>query len=267
MSKKGNFREWFYEKIAPVITGLGASVVIIGALFKIEHFPGASELLIIGLGTEAVLFAMFAFAPVHKDPDWTRVYPQLADDFADEEEPESKLGLVDKVGSMLEKAKIDQALVEKLGRGMSNLADTANKVTDLTQASVATKEYATNVKAASTAMAELNKSYASTIGSMSAMASTAADAQKYHGEVQKATKNLTSLNAVYELELQDGKKHIEAMNKFYSNLAGALTSMTDAGKEAGAFKTQMSTLTGNLTSLNNVYGNMLAAMKGTPVVK
>lgn len=262
MSKKGGFREYFYEKLAPILTGVGASVVILGALFKIEHYPGASVMLVVGLGTEAVLFLMFAFAPIHKDPDWTRVYPQLAEDYAGAEAEDGNTGVVESVNNMLERAKIDQQLVEKLGRGMNNLAETTSKITDLTQATVATKAYADNVKQAATQMGELNKSYGTTIQSMTAMAGAAADAQGYHAQVKNVTKNLTALNAVYELELQDGKKHIEAMNKFYTNLAAAMNNMTEASKETDQFRTQMSGLTKNLTTLNSVYGNMLSAMKG-----
>ena len=94
------------------------------------------------------------------------------------------------------------------------------------------------------------------------MADATKDAQEYRSQFSKITQNMGALNAVYELELQDTNKHLKAMNAFYGNLTTAMQDMSDASKEAQQFKTEMSKLTNNLTSLNNVYGSMLSAMKG-----
>ncbi|MES2386702.1 MAG: gliding motility protein GldL [Bacteroidota bacterium] len=262
-SKKQTFKEKFYINIAPVITGIGASVVILGALFKIQHYPGAGPMLIVGLGTEAILFLLFAFAPQFHDPDWTRVYPQLADDYEPEAaDDKSKPGITKKLDDMLEKAKIDQTLVEKLGRGMNSLSESVNKIGELGNASVATAEYAKNVKAASGSMVDMNKAYGTTIQALTEISNATVDAKAYHAQVQGVTKNLGALNAVYELELKDANTHLKAMNKFYTNLSGAMENMAEASKDTANFKTELSKLTTNLTSLNSVYGNMLAAMRG-----
>ena len=82
MSKrKGGFVELFYSAIMPKIYGIGASIVILGALFKINHYPGADLMLVIGLTTEAIIFFFSAFEPKHKEPDWAKVYPELAPDY------------------------------------------------------------------------------------------------------------------------------------------------------------------------------------------
>jgi len=94
------------------------------------------------------------------------------------------------------------------------------------------------------------------------MTTASEDAQKYHEQVKTVTDNLQSLNAVYELELQDANNHLKAMNKFYANVSTAMDSMAEASQQSEHFKSQLSTLTGNLTRLNSVYGNMLTAMKG-----
>jgi len=73
---------------------------------------------------------------------------------------------------------------------------------------------------------------------------------------------LGALNAVYEMELQDANNHLKAMNKFYSNLSIAMENMSEASRDTHQFKQELSKLTGNLAALNNVYGNMLAAMRG-----
>lgn len=272
MAKQGGFKEKFYEDIAPVVTGLGAAVVILGALFKIMHWPGAGPMLIVGLGTEAVLFGMFAFAP--KPPheasleDWAKVYPQmLEDDYEYEEEEEGELattsGVTAKLDDMLGEANINQNVVNSLGAGLSNLADNVAKMSDLTDAVSATSEYASNAKNASSSLASMSSAYKTTAEAMSGMANAAVDAQEYHAQVQNITKNLSSLNAVYEMELQDANNHIKAMNKFYSNLSNAMENMADASKDTENFRTQLSNLSTNLTQLNNVYGSMLSAMRGS----
>src|SRR5690606_13697571 len=58
--------------------GFGAAIVIVGAMFKIMHWPGAGAMLVIGLSTEAVIFMFSAFEPLHEDPKWELVYPELA---------------------------------------------------------------------------------------------------------------------------------------------------------------------------------------------
>src|SRR5882672_4292792 len=96
--------------------GLGAAVVIVGAMFKIMHWPGAGPMLVIGLSTEAVIFAFSAFQPVHKDPDWSRVYPQLADDYEGYEEEvggSTSAGLTKKLDDMLADGNVNQDVITK----------------------------------------------------------------------------------------------------------------------------------------------------------
>jgi gliding motility-associated protein GldL len=108
----------------------------------------------------------------------------------------------------------------------------------------------------------MNSSYAATVKSMSEMSAATSDAKAFHTQVQTITKNLGALNAVYEMEINDANNHLKAMNQFNAGLQNALVNMTEAAKGTDQFKGELSKLTGNLTSLNNVYGNMLAAMRG-----
>ena len=233
---KGGFKKKFYEDIAPVITGLGAAVVILGALFKIQHYPGAGIMLIVGLGTEAALFIMFAFAPKDVHFHWERVYPQLVDDeyeYDDEEgqAPASGDGVVAKLGDMMSSAGINDEIVSKLGSGLNNLSDSVSKMSDLSDAAVATETYAINATHAAQELKAVGKAYSDTAKAMSGMADAATDAAEYHGQVQAITKNLGALNSVYELELQDADMHLKSMNKFYGNLSSAMESMADASKD------------------------------------
>ena len=117
--------------------GWGASLVIVGALFKIEHWPGASLFLVIGLTTEAVIFFFSAFEPPHEDPDWSLVYPELATgDRAegDEFKKEDQRSVTEQLDDMLESAKIEPELIESLGQGLRSLSDQARQMNEITGA-------------------------------------------------------------------------------------------------------------------------------------
>ena len=259
-----------YGSIMPKIYGIGGAVVIVGALFKILHWKGADLMLIVGLLTEALIFFLSAFEPKHAEVDWSRVYPELGEDW--DGVPANRLAakgaapdqgsITKKLDHMLESNKIGPELIQSLGSGLNNLATSAKQMGSLSNAAVATNEYAQNVQNASKSLTEMNKSYASTVQAMGSMADASKDAKAYHTQVQTVTKNLGALNAVYEMELQDANSHVKAMNKFYGSISQAMDNMAQASKESENFKKELSSLTTNLSSLNNVYGSMLTAMRG-----
>ncbi|WP_347157478.1 gliding motility protein GldL [Pontibacter chitinilyticus] len=265
---KAKGRNFLNDVLMPKIYGIGAAIVIVGALFKIQHWHGASEMLIVGLSTEALIFFFSAFQPPHAEPDWARVYPQLADDFAGEGlVPASAVAnngpsVAGKLDEMMRNADITPETINSLGFGLNRLSETAAQMADMGQATVATQDYTVRVRAAADQLDSMNKAYATTAEALSHMAASTVDAQEYHGQIQNMTRNLGALNAVYEMELQDANSHLKAMNKFYGNLSMAMENLTDASKDTEQFKNEVSRLTGNLHSLNTVYGNMLAAMKG-----
>ncbi len=260
-------RSFIYDVLMPKVYGLGAAVVIVGALFKIQHWPGADWMLIIGLGTEAVIFAMSAFQPQPHDPDWAKVYPQLADDYAGEglmpvAAQSGGNGLTRKLDDMLLDANITPETINSLGLGLNRLSETASQLADVSHATTATSEYTVRIKEATGSIDRMNQSYAATAEALAQMAGSTVDAKEYHQQIQGMTKNLGALNAVYEMELQDANNHLKAMNKFYGNLSMAMENLTDASKDTEQFKQEVAQLTQNLHSLNNVYGNMLTAMRG-----
>lgn len=270
-SKKGGFADLLFTTIMPKIYGIGAAVVIMGAMFKILHLPGAAAMLGIGLSTEAVIFFLSAFEPPHKDLDWTKVYPELAEDFggaaakprikgAESAGPGDAVS--QKMDHMLEKAKIGPELIESLGKGMQNIATNVKAMSGLSNAAAATEDYSKNVRTASQSLTNMNKSYSEAMSAMSEMATASKDTKEYHDQVKHVTKNLGALNAVYEMELQDANSHVKAMQRFYSNVSTVMTSMEKAGKESEQFSGELKKLTGNLSSLNNIYGSMLTAMRG-----
>ncbi|QOI96611.1 MAG: gliding motility protein GldL [Flammeovirgaceae bacterium] len=267
--KKGGFAELLFKTIMPKVYGIGAAVVIVGALFKILHLTGADQMLMVGLLTEAAIFFLSAFEPPAKETDWTKVYPELAEDY----EPAVTSPTVRKPGhstespllkidEMLKTAKVDQNLLDNLGKGLTNLAESAKQMNNLSNAAVATNEYATNVKTASKALSDMNASYKTAIEAVGSMANASKDAGEYHSQVQKVTKNLAALNSVYEMELKDADSHVKNMNKFYDSLTGAMQGLTKVGENTAKFTSELGKLTDNLTALNKVYGSMLTAMKG-----
>jgi len=199
--------------------GLGAAVVIVGALFKITHWKGADLMLTIGLLTEAAIFTVSAFEKPHQEPDWTLVYPELSG--LDSKEPKkSKLGLTQQLDKMMEEAKIGPDLINSLGNGFRTLNENVIGLKDLSSAG--SKEYA--------------------------------------GQIERMTKNLASLNSVYELEITESNNHLKSINEFVGGLNKTVSTLNDSTKQAETFKIEMDKLSKNLTSLNGVYGNMLSAM-------
>lgn len=259
MSKKGG--SFLFDVLMPKIYGIGAAIVIVGALFKIQHWEGAGIMLTVGLLTEAVIFFLSAFQPQPHDPDWARVYPQLADDYQGEGSASSSVGLTKKLDDMLKEANVSPDSISSLGQGLNRLSATTAQMADLSDATLATDEYTTKVKSAANSLERINEAYSHTVEAITQMAGATTDAREYHEQVQNVTKNLGALNAVYEMELQDANNHLKSMNKFYGSLSAAMENLTDASKDTAQFKDEVSKLTQNLHSLNNVYGNMLAAMR------
>ena len=267
------------------VYGYGGAIVIIGAMFKIQHWPGASIMLIGGLGIEAIIFMLSAHEPLHEELDWTIAYPELAlghsdDDHSPNELPAKKSdeSVVEELDNMLAKAKIEPELIKSLGAGMKNLSDNASKLGDITSASDATNEYVENLKGATSKVGELSNAYDKASSEVSEKASVLGNAyskaaasieeisnmsggdSNLGDQLDKVSGNLTQLNNLYELQLEGVSalsKASEDMSSGISNIVSNLQSSVDDTKK---YKETMSDLTSNLAALNSVYGNMLSAM-------
>jgi gliding motility-associated protein GldL len=259
-AKGGNF---LFDVIMPKVYGIGAAVVIVGALFKIQHWEGAGLMLTVGLLTEAVIFFLSAFQPQSHEVDWTRVYPQLADDYNGPKAQVLPSGpsVTGDLDRMLRDANVTPATISTLGQGLNRLSETAGQMADLSDATVATKEYTSKVRSAAGSLEKINEAYSSSVDAIKQMTAATSNTREYHEQVQNITKNLGALNAVYEMELQDANNHLKSMNRFYGSLTVAMQNLTDASKDTEQFKNEVNGLTKNLHSLNTVYGNMLNAMR------
>jgi gliding motility-associated protein GldL len=240
--------------------GIGAAIVIIGALFKILHWPGADLMLMVGLLTEAAIFFISAFEPPHQEPDWTLVYPELAGLESKEKKPTNKGSITQQLDKMLEDAKIGPDLISSLGNGLRTLSDNVSNLKDLSTAAVATDTYTKNVTEAANSLTGINTSYSKAVTAMESMVNASEGSREYGAQIEKMTKNLSSLNSIYELEITESNNHLKSINEFVSGLSKVVNTLNDTNANAEHFKGEMDKLNKNLSSLNGVYGNMLAAM-------
>ena len=191
--------------------GMGAAVVIIGALFKITHFeigPLTGTLMLsIGLVTEALIFALSAFEPVDEELDWTLVYPELANGqakakVAKVETPSDAQGLLSqKLDVMLKEAKIDGELMSSLGNSIKNFESAAKGIAPTVDSIASTKKYSEELSTAAAQMESLNSLYKVQLESASRNAEAnkeiAENAGKLKEQMQSMTANIASLNNVY----------------------------------------------------------------------
>lgn len=250
-----------YKKMLHIVASGGAAIVIVGALFKIMHWPGSGPMLICGLLTEALIFALYAFDIPHEDWDWSLAYPELVNmGTHQEEEAESSLTPTQQLDNMLEQAKIGPELIESLGASMRSLSDNANKIADMSHAHVATNEYVDSVRSAARSVNNLTDSYSKAAESLTSLAVTREDSANFGEQLGKVSKNLSSLNASFELQLQNSDEHLKATSKFYDSLGDLMKNLHDSVEDTHRYKTEIASLSTNLSALNNIYGNMLTAM-------
>jgi gliding motility-associated protein GldL len=251
------------KRVKNMIIGFGASVVMMGALFKLESWGGASIMLICGLSVEAFIFALQGLLPPHKDYYWEKIYPDLniSPEVEGEAEGHAYKGTItEQLDEMLENANVESKLIERLGANLGKLGDNVEKLAEMGDVSLATNQYAAKAKEATAALSGMKDAYVGATESIKALAGASGDAQSFHTQMQLVTKNLASLNSIYEVELKDASTHISAINKFYGTIADATENLKGSVNDTKAYKEQMSKLANNLASLNTVYGNMLSAM-------
>ena len=251
------------------IISIGATIVIIGLLFKIQHWKFASEFITLGLGTEAVLFFILGLQREEQEVDWTRAYPELKDDYKGELPTASarpaavaapafsNTAALDK---MLSDAKIGPELISSLGDGLRTFGDKVSAISKVTDAGEATIAFTNKVKQATASYDNLSNAFEKASANLTEMAASNVDSKAYHDQVNNLAKNLSALNAVYELELQDSSAHLKAMNSFYKNLSLTMNNFNESLDDSKMFKDEVGRLAKNLSSLNAIYGNMLTAM-------
>lgn len=194
---------------------IGAAVVIAGALFKLMHWPFASLMLILGMGTEVLIFIISAFEPQeehHAAYEWERVYPELAND--DLESSGIKGGgksLTQSLDDMLAKANVEQEMISRLGNSFGKLNDNVEKLSDLSQASLATEEYASNAKAAAASLGKVKDAYESALASADGLANTL-----------DSIKSISESTGAVQSQMSDLQSNLSSLNKVYGNMLSAM---------------------------------------------
>lgn len=216
------------DVILNMVYSLGAAVVIIGALCKINHYSplgiDGSIILAIGLVVEALIFVVFAFDKPTGDYEWEKAYPELADGtpvarkVAKVIEESDNVSLSQKLDKMLADAKLDASLMERLRAGIDNFGTAVNEINKTTSAASAT--------------------------------------QQYGDQLALAANHMESLNALYQVQLESGQKQVELNKQFISDMEASA-----GGSQK--FQQEMEALSASINSLNKVYGGMLSAMKGS----
>jgi len=210
-----------YKNFMAKLYGWGAAVVIIGALFKINHYNYADYLLIIGLGTESLIFFFSAFEPPHVEPDWSLVYPQLAGIYHEEgidatRAFSSKDSVTQDLDKMLEKAKIGPELIASLGTGLTNLSETTSKLSNVADASLANDKYVSTMKSATESANQLNDSYRKTSQSLE-QSVNASQEQLTH--IKNTSKSAASLSVMFTEVGESLKEDITANKAFSASIA------------------------------------------------
>ncbi|MEL0645338.1 MULTISPECIES: gliding motility protein GldL [unclassified Olleya] len=190
-----------------MVYGIGAAIVIIGALFKIQHWPYGSLILTIGMIVEAIVFTLSAFEKQGGELDWALVYPELAGGQATtkkaaKEEPKDAEGLLSKkLDNLLREAKIDGELMSSLGASIKNFEGAAKGISPTVDSMAATKKYGEEMSLAAAQMESLNSLYKVQMESASRQASineeAVENATKLKEQMQSLASNLSSLNGVY----------------------------------------------------------------------
>jgi gliding motility-associated protein GldL len=194
------------------VYGFGAAIVIVGALFKILHLAGANFMLSVGLLTEAAIFAISAFEPVHSEPDWTLVYPELAGG-----EPTSKKSgsVSQQLDSMLAQANVGPELIQSLGTGLQSLSTNVKDMASMSSAAVATKEYAESANKAAANMNSISESSAVVSDSLGSFSSSLSGVLSNITATEHATVQFKS-------EIEDLNKNLSNLNNIYGNMLSAM---------------------------------------------
>lgn len=229
-----------YKNFMAKIYGIGASIVLVGALFKLTHMSlfgwsgAANTMLTVGLLTEAVIFFFSAFEPVHMEPDWSLVYPELWDIYhgegntnpvrpaASAKRKEGGNAITEHLNQMFEKANINAVTMERLSTGLNRLGENAAKIADVSEAVAATSNYTKAMNKASETAMELD-------AQMSKTATNAAmfsDASRKMNDtmalyIEKVNASATSTDTLNH-QINDLSKRMAAMNTVYGNMLNAM---------------------------------------------
>ena len=265
-----------FKNFMAKLYGIGAAVVILGALFKINHYQGADIMLVVGLTTESIIFFFSAFEPPHVEPDWSLIYPELAGMYHGvsaeiEDELGKKEGLTEDLDKMLNEAKIGPELINSLGQGLRSLSENTNKLKDVSDATVATNEFTKNMKGASQSIGSLSESYEKQTDSLNKDITAS---EELYTSVKSASESAAGLSNVYSKASESIQNDLSATEGFAVSVQAATQSANNLAKnynkssdilsesanaldfsalKENDYNEQLNKISSNLASLNDAY--------------
>jgi gliding motility-associated protein GldL len=245
--------KWF-----DVFVSIAAAVVIYGALQKLLHSSIADFMLKVGLTVEAVIFLGYGVLYL--------IYPPM-DDHEVHLPGQTKIvdkgnTALDSLNKLFEEGGVTPDAVSKLSAGFEKLNTSVGQIAEMSSVVAATGDFSVKAKEAGVALTGIRDAANNATQSLAGFQGAADGAKLFHEQMQTLNKNLTSLNTIYELELQEGNNHLKALNQFYGKLTDASNALTGSAEDAIKAKEQIAALANNLGKLNQLYGNMLTAMQG-----
>lgn len=232
--------------------GFGASVVIVGAMFKINHWPGATYMLVAGLSTEAIIFFFSAFEPLHEEVDWTLVYPELAGITDDDEMENYKESVtsgrgnvvLEKFENLFEQSSLSPETLEKLGEGFAKLNNTAGRMSDIAEATAATQSFVNNFKTAAQSLEGMTSAYSENSEVLkNSITSLSTTYQKTAEIIEK-----TGLDVSQQVE-KSGTDMAMSYQKLTDSITNYSSSVTDGGKVYGGHIEKINKSLGELNTL------------------
>ncbi len=249
-------RKRTFLTLIDVLVSAGAAVIIFAAWAKLTHQSYADVLLTVGMWTETAIFLVYAAI------EWIKPKHHEEDDEVELAVATQGNPALQSMDKMLQEADITPTNLKRLGEGFQKLGTTVNGITDVSDVVKSTNEFGAKTKEATAAISSMATQFNNSATTMASFNNASESAKGFHEQVQVLTKNLGSLNTIYELELKESNNHLKALNGFYGKMAEASQAMMSSVDDANRAKEQIGILAGNLGKLNAVYGNMLSAMQG-----
>ena len=242
-----------FKNFMSKLYGWGAALVILGALFKINHYPGANLMLVIGMGTEAVIFFFSAFEAPHVEPDWSLVYPELANQYHNGETHKKETGpsASAELDHLLKNANLKPELLRNLGDEFSKLNNTVTALNDITAIGSAGKGLTESLKTAG----QKTDNFSENLSSLNTA---------YETQIRKTNEQFQALadkiSQVFEMQLQKTSEQNASNEAIQNSMNKFVDSLRIAAEHNEKYQKESAKLAENLSILNEAYSNMLTAL-------
>ena len=265
--KKSIFESKKFKESMKFVYGFGGAIVIIGAMFKITHWPGATEMLVAGLTTEALIFIISSFEPLHEDPDWSKVHPELAETDEDDEDDEHENRVtttktVNKTAGLNDifaSANIDPSVISRFGEGMKAIAHQAESLGNLAPLSDSAQRFTTNLDKASQQIEGITTS--SLTLSQTLEQAKNMNFSGLNENMQALNENIQQVNQIYDKQVKGMNDGFTVSNQVQDHLRQALESLQLVADNASLYQQNIQTLSQNIQRINQVYEQVLAQVE------